>query len=331
MSTIARTYPPELIVAELRAFTDRSVARNGGSTKAVNPSHRVRFHWPPHPVSFAFHVRPNDWTDRSSFTEGDEVFEVEVAHTSHGVFGRCESIWLEGRGDTLEEMLEGMRDTSRPLFQRQTAIHRTLELEGRFTGNLSDLNALDLLKLLYCEDRDVAGEAHTIIDTQSSRREYFPGLLAILNDRQHPHRRTAQWCVLDLFEDLPTFCDGAEDEKSAVAAMRNLIWDAEDDYARTIYKAGVVLGGHLPYEYGGPTLLECLNSPSRIGRRAAIHGLFHVVEWVPEMEAQVLAALGQVAQSDPEPVLRAYAEAMARDIETQNMDHEPDPVFADES
>jgi hypothetical protein len=112
--------------------------------------------------------------------------------------------------------------------------------------------------------------------------------------------------------------------------MRDLLWDAEDDYARTIYKAGVVLGGHIPHVYGGPTLLECLHAPSRIGRRSAIHGLFHVVEWIPEMREQVVADLKVVAHSDREPLLREFASLMADDIDTGAFDHIQEPMFPDE-
>jgi hypothetical protein len=227
-------------------------------------------------------------------------------------------------------MLQRLRETSEPLFQRQLAISRALELPGRFTGHIRDLAPLDLLKLLYCDDRDVANEARTDIETHASDRIFFPALLAVLSDRRHPNRRSAQWCVLDLFEGLPSFCDTPDDEMAAVQAMKGLIWDAEDDYARTVYKAGVVLGGHIPYVHGGPTLIECLQAPSRIGRRSAIHGLYHVVEWVPEMQGEVVASLRRTAADDPDPTLRAYAMAMANDIERADGDHAADPLFPDE-
>jgi uncharacterized protein (DUF608 family) len=77
-------------------------------------------------------------------------------------------------------------------------------------------------------------------------------------------------------------------------------------------------------------LLECLKAPSKIGRRAAVHGLFHVVEWVPEMEAQVLEALAEVAVNDPEPLLRNYAAAIRQDIIENEADHAVEPLFPDE-
>jgi hypothetical protein len=112
--------------------------------------------------------------------------------------------------------------------------------------------------------------------------------------------------------------------------MRDLIWNAEDDYARTIYKAGVVLGGHIPEKHGGPTLLECLNAPSKIGRRSAIHGLFHVVEWIPGMKDEVVARLQEAAQREPEPELKEFARLMSRDIAHGEYDHIAEPIFAEE-
>lgn len=89
-----------------------------------------------------------------------------------------------------------------------------------------------------------------------------------------------------------------EREEAAVKAIRDLIWDAEDDYARTIYKAGVVIGGHLSEKYGAPVLLECLKCPSKFGRRSAIHGLFHVVEWVPAQRNDIVAAIRAAADAE---------------------------------
>lgn len=319
------------LLSELRAFIDRAVAANGGDTRARNPHDRVKFHWPPHPVSYAFHVLATDWTGRTTFEAHGEVFEAEVAETPHGVFVRCPELWHEERGETLEEAVERIKVSCEPLFKRQFAINRTLERPGRFTGHIPELGPLGIMKLLYCDDRDVAANAHTQIEAHASEGVFFPSLLEILNDRRHPNRRTAQWCVLDLFEDLPRFARSPDEQRLATEAMRSLIWDAEDDYARTVYKAGVVLGGHLPDTFGGPTLLECLHAPSRIGRRSAMHGLYHVVEWIPEMREAVVSALREAARREPEPILREYANAMACDIEAEEAEHAPDPVFPDES
>lgn len=318
------------VLHDLELFIDEAVARNGGDTRAVKPAHRVKFHWPPHPVSYEYHVLASDWTGQAEFEAHGEKFPVTVATTPYGVFGRSEALWHEDRGDTLAHMLKNLRKSSEPLFQRQLSIHECLGKPGRFTGHISDLPPSELIKLLYCSDRDISNEARTEIETHASQRIFTPALVGILNDRRHPNRRSAQWCVLDLFEDLPSFCRHEEEEEAAVQAMRDLIWDAEDDYARTIYKAGVVLGGHIPHKHGGPILLECLNAPSKIGRRSAIHGLFHVVEWIPNQKQAILLALREVAEEDPEPILRDFALQMSKDIEAGGIDHHPEPVFPDE-
>lgn len=299
-----------------------------GTTVAREPGHRVVFHWPPHPVSRDFHVAASDWTDEAVFEAHRETFAVVVANTEHGVFVRCEELWHEARGATLEAALQRIRREVEPLFKRQFSIARALSVPGRFTGHVRDLPSLDLLRLLYCEDRDVAADATVEIETHASTGLFFPSLVEILRDRRHPLRRSAQWCVLDLFEDLPSFARTKEEQSEAVEAMRAMLMDAEDDYCRTVYKAGVVLGGHVSGDWGGPALLSALSSPSRIGRRAAIHGLYHVVEWNPEMRDLVVWSLGGVAANDPEPVLRRYANDMARDI-ARGRDHVPDPVFED--
>jgi hypothetical protein len=318
------------ILRDLEAFVDDAVAQNGGNTQALKPSHRIKFHWPPHPISYEYHVLTSDWTGKGEFEAHGETFPVTVATTRYGVFGRCEPIWHEDRGDTLELMLSNLRKSSEPLFGRQIAINKCLGKPGRFTGHIRDLSPSDLVKLLYCADRDVANEVHTHIETHASQRIFTPALVAILNDRRHPNRRSAQWCVLDLFEDLPSFCRHEDEEEAAAQAMRDLIWDAEDDYARTIYKAGVVLGGHIPHKHGGPILMECLSAPSKVGRRSAIHGLFHVVEWLPELKQGVLLALREVAEEDPEPLLREFARQMGIDIMEGGIDHHPEPVFPEE-
>jgi hypothetical protein len=315
---------------KLSESIDRAVHRNGDSTVAKKPAHRVKFHWPPHPISYSYHVLATEWTGDASFEAHGETFAVKVAKTGYGIFGRCEAIWHEDRGDTLPEMLANLRRSSEPLFQRQLTIHRTLERPGRFRGVISELEPIDLLKLLYCEDRDVAYEARLLIEARASSGVYLPSLLLIAEDRRHPQRRSAQWCMLDLFESLPSFCTSPNEERAAVSAIKGLLWDAEDDYARTVYKAGVVLGGHLPTALGGPALLECLQAPSKIGRRAAIHGLYHVVEWNPDTMSQVTSALRQVGETDSDGILREYARQMARDIEAADGDHVAEPTFPDE-
>ncbi len=312
---------------DLVRSVDAAVARLG-TTDVREPGHRVKFHWPPHPVSHEYHVPASAWTGKAEMAAYGETFEVRVAQTEHGVFGRCEELWHEARGTNLDAMLRKLRVDAEPLFKRQFAIAHALGGERRFKGHLRDLLPLDLLRLLYCEDRDVAADAAVEIETHASAGIFFPALLTILRDRRHPMRRSAQWCVLDLFEDLPSFARTTEEQAQAVEAMREMLWDAEDDVCRTIYKAGVVLGGHVSGKMGGPALLSTLNAPSRIGRRAAMHGLYHVVEWSPEMRDIVVWALSGAAKDDPERVLRRYADNMARDI-SRGADHVPDPVFDD--
>lgn len=319
------------LVEALSAFIGREVGRAGGSTVARKPAHRVKFNWPPHPVSYSYHVLASDWTGSASFEAHGETFPVEVATTPYGVFGRCNPIWLEARGNSLENMLAEMGRTAEPLFRRQFLIAGCLERAERFSGHIRDLGPEDLLKLLYCEDRDVANDARIEIETHTGAHQFTPALIAILRDARHPNRRSAQWCVLDLFEDLSSFCRTEAEQIDAVKAMKELLWNAEDDYARTIYKAGVVLGGHIPNRLGGPTLLECLEAPSKIGRRSAIHGLFHVVEWTPSMRDEVVLALQRAADKEPVPELREFARLMSRDIAHGDYDHIPEPVFPDEA
>ena len=308
------------LVEALEAFVSREVGRNGGSTAARKPAHRVKFHWPPHPISYSYHVLPSDWTGSALFEAHGRSFALEVASTPYGVFSRSNDIWLEARGETLESMLQEMERTADPLFKRQDVIACCLEREGHFSGHIRDLAPEDLLKLLYCQDRDVANDARIEIETHTEVHQFTPALISILKDTRHPNRRSAQWCVLDLFEDLTSFCRTPEEQLEAVHAMRDLIWNAEDDFARTVYKAGVVLGGHLPHKLGGPTLLECLKSPSKIGRRSAIHGLFHVVEWMPAMREEVVLALQEESKIENDPQLQEFASLMARDIANGDYD-----------
>lgn len=319
----------EALVQELESAIEAASGAMGSA--AVKPGHRVAFHWPPHPVSGAYHVMPSDWTGRTEVEMGGEIYEVLVATTPDGVFGRCDALWLDVRGESMPSMVEALKAAAEPLFVRQRTIARCLGREGRYAGTIRDLDYGDLLKLLYCPDRDVANDARIEIETHASAGIFAPALIAVLNDRRHPHRRSAQWCVLDLFEDLDSFCHTQDEKDAAVAAMHELIWSAEDDYARTTFKAGVVLGGHLPGEVGGPILLGCLQSPSKIGRRSAIHGLFHVVEWQPEFRARAVEGLRAAAEFDPEPQLRQYATEMANDIESANYDHHLEPTFEDEA
>lgn len=303
-------------------------AASYGTTQAVRPPHRIKFHWPPHPVSYEYHVLSSDWTGETSFVAHGEMFHVQVAKTTFGVFGRCPELWNDAKADTEEEMLAKLQESAEPLFRRQLAIAKTIGRQNRFKGDLRELPPLDILKLFYCEDRDVANSAHEIVEVSKFRAHYFPSLCHILKDRTHPWRRSAQWCVLDLFEDLPSFIKSEQDEIDAVEAMKSILMDAEDDYARTVYKAGVVLGGHLPHRLGGMALLQCLESPSIVGRRSAIHGLFHVCEWVPELTDGVVHRLREHGKQEGDPQLAIFSFAIAEDILRGTIDHTPEPVFA---
>ncbi len=301
-----------------------------GPEAAVKPGHRVKFSWPPHPISYSFHVLASDWSGSRTVDLHGEPFEVRIAKTPFGVFGRCQALWLEAKGETEDEMLRHLKRDAEPFFQRQFAIAKCLGSQARFTGHIRDLQPIELLKLLYCPDRDVASEAQTEIETHASSHLFTEALIAILKDERHPQRRSAQWCVLDLFEDLPAFAGTPEEETEALEAMKALIWTATDDYARTTFKAGVVLGGHLPHMRGGKMLLSCLEAPSKYGRRSAIHGLFHTVEWVPDLRDEVLAGLQGSAANDSEPQIRQFAAGLVHDIEQGSYDHVPEPLFAGE-
>ncbi|MCW5942827.1 MAG: hypothetical protein KIS66_11375 [Fimbriimonadaceae bacterium] len=321
---------PQRLEADLQAFVAALRRARGGDAVSLDPGHRVPFRWPPPSVLHRFPVRDEDARTEVVVAMGEEPFEVEVVETPAAVVARCDALWLDAHGPSVDEALAELADRAEPLLRRQRLVARMLGLEGRHAGPISELGPLEHLKLLYCEDRDIGHEAQVAIETLHERRALFPALLSILRDRSHPFRRAAQWAVLDLFEDLPSFCDSRVEELRAVAAMKSLLWDAEDDYCRTVYKAGVVLGGQVPLSEGGDALIECLRAPSRIGRRSATHGLFHVVEWQPERRGEVVGALRRAAAQEAEPALRVYAEAMARDIEAERLDHIVEPTFPDE-
>ncbi len=319
----------QTLAASIREMIDAYVERSG-TTDVFPTGHRIPFHWPPHPISYNYLLHESDWRGEIEADLHGEKFKIELANTTSGVFGRCSELWAETLGATTEEMLSKLQKAVEPLFKRQKQIACCLGLDGRFYGHLNELNASQLLKLLYCPDRDVANDAHTVLETLPNKPDFLPALLVVIRDDRHEHRRSAQWCVLDMFEDLPSYCESEEDELEAIEAITNLIKHAPDDFARTIYKAGVVLGGHLPDNNGGPALLNCLQAPSKFGRRSAIHGLFHVVEWDQEMRPVVVSALQDLANSDPEPQLREFARLMASDIETESQDHIPEPIFKGE-
>ena len=134
MAPFQDNHSPDDLVSQLEEFVTRAVERAGGDTEAVKPGHRVPFVWPPHRIGADYHIKGSDWTSSASFEAHGEVFEVQVAHTASGVFGRSTKLWHEARGDTLEHMLNELAKAAEPLFERQQEIAETLELPARFEG-----------------------------------------------------------------------------------------------------------------------------------------------------------------------------------------------------
>jgi hypothetical protein len=319
------------ITVEVVEAIETAVSNAKGSTVPIKPSHRIPFHWPPHAISLDFHVLASDWTGRESFELDGETFEAAIAKTPFGVFARCQRHWNEAKADSVENALEGLKAGLEPLFARQRAIAHCLGEEGRCSEEIRSHSRPQLVRLLYCEDRDVAAEAQREIETQASSGLFTQALIHILNDRRHPNRRSAQWCVLDMMEDIDAFCRSESDVSEAIDAIRGLIWTAGDDYARTIYKAGVVLGGHICNKQAAEALIDCIEAPSRIGRRSAMHAVFHLNEWMPETKPRIVAALQKAADEDPEPLLRTFAACMAEDIASDKTDHVTEPMFPEEA
>ncbi len=297
---------------------------------AVNPGHRKPFLWPRPSLSVQYRVKPQEFSRTVRFEIYGEAFSVLVAETPKGVFGKCEALWAEAKGPTIEQMLVNLAREVEPLFQRQFAISRVLGLSRRYEGSISDLRPEQLILLLYCPDRDVAHSAMFEIDAHARSGLYTPALIRILQDESHPYRRSAQWCALDIFEDLVNICKTDQQRQEALWAIRDLMMRAQDDYARTIYKAGDVLGDHVATEEAGMVLLEVLRSGAYpFGRRSAIHGLIHFCEWQASWKTRVISELERVARSDPEPLLREYAKATIQDI-VEGGPHGPEPVFSSE-
>ena len=78
-------------------------------------------------------------------------------------------------------------------------------------------------------------------------------------------------------------------------------------------------------------LLDCLNAPSRFGRRSAIHACFHLAEWLPSRQEEIADRVRQVSVDDPDELLRDFALYIAKDIETNASQHVDEPFFADEA
>lgn len=321
---------PEQLLASLDAFLAEERERMGRPMPAVNPSHRRQFTWPKASIAAQYHVGPTDFTKSVRYEIHGEGFQVAVAETPFGCFGRCEALKGEAKGASIEGMLANLGRELEPLFRRQFAISRTLGLARRFDGHINELEPGQLVRLLFCEDRDVAHTAMQEIDAHARSGLYTPCLIRILYDEWHIYRRTAQWCVLDIFEDLPNVCRSDEEMTHALNGIRHLMINSPDDIIRTIYKAGDVLGDHIATPEAGEILVEVLqNGTYPFGRRSAIHGMIHLCEWLPQYQDKCLEALEQAAVADPDPNLRAYALAALRDIRMGGP-HGPEPALAGE-
>ncbi|MBS1704969.1 MAG: hypothetical protein JST40_03785 [Armatimonadetes bacterium] len=301
-----------------------------GTTKVVKPGHYVPFHWPPRAISLEYHVKGDAFVETEAVEFENSPFTIRIAETPYGVFGRVDNLWHEARGETREDVIRVLGEMAKPILARQREIAQILGLAGRFEGKLADLDALSLMKLLYAQDRSIVHDAMVAIETFPNPFQFGPPMIAVLRDAIHPYRRSAQWGVLDMLEDLPTFCPSEASQNEAIRAIRDLVFYAEDDYARAVYKAGVVLGGHICTPAAGEALLECFKSASKIGRRAAYHAAFHLAEWLPSYRDRVIEGLKNAAVHDPEEILREYCMCMARDVERGEVDHVADPMFPEE-
>lgn len=324
----SRITDPGQVLDQFEAFLAQH--DSGKSSEPVDPGPRIPFVWPPHAVGRDYHITEKDWTESRRVTLFGEEVTLQIAKNTHGVFGRIEHIWSEAMGSSEADMFENLTKASQPWFDRMDSITKCLGREERYHGNLEDLEADELIMLLFCPNRDVANSAMIEIDKHASSGLYFPAMVRILQDRSHPYRRVGQWCVLDMFEDLPTFCKSKGDQITAISAIKNLIWDSKDDYARVVYKAGVVLGGHICTPESADALLACTEAPYKVGRRSAIHALFHLVEWMPEQKDRVVEQLQKVGSTDPIPELKEFAGLIAADITKGAHDHAIEPVFAEE-
>lgn len=259
-----------------------------------------------------------------------ETYEVEVAKTAFGVFGRCPSLWHDARGEDEDEMLVALEDAAEPLYNRYFAVARALGRDDPVKTPIRELEPSEWLQLLYCTDRSLAHEAALHIETHPSPSDFGPALISILQDESHPQRRSAQWEALDIFEDFPTFARSSSVQTEAVEAMKNLLLRCDDDYARTVFKAGVVMGGHICSDEAASALFQCLRSKKPIGRRSSIHAVFHLAEWRPDLKERILEELEYPAGNDPEPVLAEFAQHMIRDIGLGEVDHMMEPTFENE-
>ena len=124
------------IIADLDKAVAAAVKTASGRTVPVRPSHRIPFHWPPHAVSMDFHVLASDWSGSDEFELDGEIFEVSIAKTPFGIFGRCVKYWNEAKANSLEEVIEGLKKGLKPLLDRQRAIGHALGMPGRCTDEV---------------------------------------------------------------------------------------------------------------------------------------------------------------------------------------------------
>lgn len=319
------------LLGDFQKFWAEAVRNHPEGVMPNKPGPRVPLKWPPPSVALEFHVQAADWTERLELEVEGEKHLVELAYTRSGVFGRFTDFGNDARADSAEKVLRALANGVRPWLKQQREIGQLLGSEGTRPYRSSDCSPIGLVRLLYAVDRDISHYARLEIESHASMALFGPTLLAILADRRHPQRRAAQWAVLDLMEDLRSFFPTDVSQEHAIEAIRDLMWDATDDFARTIYKAGIVLGGHVCTITSAEALLECLHAPSRYGRRSAIHACFHLNEWMPELKERIATELERVAQEDPEGILRGYAEAMAEDIRNDRFDHFDDVFFPEEA
>lgn len=331
MQDASRNSTSHDLVAEVEAAIEGGILASGGDTTAQDPGHRIPFHWPPsHDLSVTSGVLRSDWRQEETVEYRGETILIKFAKVRDRLIGRSEKYWNEAEGSTIDEIIATIQIGLDPLFDRLDRISECIGRDFQYGEAIWDLEPRDLVRLLYCSDRDVAHEAMLAIETHASEGVFCRAVTQILRDNKHPLRRVAQWCVLDLMEDLPAICKSCEEQSEAVQAIKDLMWDAEDDYARCIYKAGVVLGGHICTEEAASALLECFEAPSKFARRSAIHAVFHLVEWMPESKPRVLEKLERASRSDEEPLLRDFAGKMYGDIESGDSDHHSEPLFPDE-
>lgn len=302
-----------------------------GTSEVINPGHRKDWHWPPRAISLDYHIAGDRFNEpRTIVIDGQETTAL-LAFTDEGIFGRVPGMWHEAKGTEESAVLDALVADAAPLIERQRAIGRLLGTDGRFTQPIASLDSLGLLRLLFAPDRSISYEAGIEMEARGDSSRFGPAMVAILEDESHPLRRAAQWQVLDLLEDIPTFCPTPESAAEAVRAIGGLIRRAPDDTCRVVYKAGVVLGGHICTHQAADELLASFQAQHRVGRRSAYHASFHLAEWLPERRSEIVQLLREASESDPEPVLREYCRCMARDVEAEDLDHVSDPEFPNEN